>query len=587
MKDARGAVIYVGKAKSLKRRVGSYFTGDKDIKTRTLVRNIHEIETIVTGTEHEAFLLENTLIKRWKPRYNINLKDGKTYPVIKVTNEEFPRVYRTRRIVFDGSSYYGPFPRAHVIDAYLELVNRLFPLRKCRGPLKKREHPCLDWHIGRCSGPCAAKIGRDQYLERVEHVKKLLSGRSEDLLRELKTSMQAAAAEQQYERAAQCRDQIEAVREMSETQKVVDFTDEDRDYVGWASREERYAFSILQVRQGKLVGKELFDVTGRSDRQDVLAQFLERYYAQVQSRPGTVYVPAPLPREAVDPLVKVRFPQRGKHARTVALASENAREALERGAETGDSGGALAELGRALGLAKPPRRIEGFDISHLEGEHTVASMVSFLDGAPHKAGYRLFRLRHLGGRIDDYDALREVASRRYSRMLAERQESPDLVLVDGGKGQVAAVAGILAALGLDHLPLVGLAKEDETIYPRGAAEPIVLDKGSASLRVLIAVRDEAHRFANRLRRRLGEKKIETSVFEKIPGIGRARARRLIEAFGTPENLRGRSVEEVARATGLPLETAASVLAHLHGHPEPPPGTGTATGAAPASPDGET
>jgi excinuclease ABC subunit C len=582
MRDVEGAVIYVGKAKSLRKRVASYFSGSKDIKTRTLVRNIKDVEVIVTGTEHEAFLLENTLIKRWKPRYNINLKDGKTYPVIKVTNEEFPRVYRTRRIVFDGSSYFGPFPRAHVIDAYLELVNRLFPLRKCRGPLKKRDHPCLNWHIGRCSGPCALKISREQYLERVEQVKKLLSGRSEDLVRELRGGMAKASEERSYERAALYRDQIQAVLEMSERQKVVDFTEEDRDYVGWAARGEEYAVTVLQVREGKLIGKELFHLHGRADASDVLAQFLERYYAQVQSRPRTVYVPLRLEAGQLDPApgVAVRYPQRGKHAQSVGLASENAREALSLRATREGLHRGLEALQRELGLSRPPRRIEGFDISHLGGEHTVASMVSFVDGVPDKSGYRTFRLRHLGGRIDDYDALREVASRRYSRLLAEELPRPDLVLVDGGKGQVAAVASILEALGLADLPLVGLAKEEEAIYPRGAADPILLDRSSEALRTLIAVRDESHRFANSLRRRLGEKKIGTSVFESIPGIGKTRARRLIEAFGTPASLRGRSAEEVAAATGMTIAAAAVVLAALDARLGPRPGRGTATGGVP-------
>lgn len=589
MKDGEGTVIYVGKAKSLRKRVASYFSGAKDVKTRTLVRNIRDVEVIVTGTEHEAFLLENTLIKRWKPRYNINLKDGKTYPVIKVTNEEYPRVYRTRRIVFDGSSYYGPFPRAHVIDEYLELVNRLFPLRKCRGPLKKRQHPCLNWHIGRCSGPCAGKTTREQYLERVEHVRKLLAGRSEDLLKELRAAMQAAAGAQQYERAALHRDQIQAVEEISETQKVVDFTTEDRDYVGWAMAGEEYAFTVLQVRQGKLVGKELFELEGRADAADVLAQFLERYYAQVQSRPRTVYVPARVGTGELDSVagVLVKFPQRGKHARSVALASENAREALSRRTSLQGGGRAVEALRAALGLTRPPARIEGFDISHLEGQHAVASLVSFVDGAPDKSGYRTFRLRHLGGRVDDYDALREVVSRRYSRVLAEEQPRPDLILVDGGKGQVAAVASILSALGLDDVPLVGLAKKEEAIHPRGGGPPIVLDRSSEALRLLIAVRDESHRFANALRKRLAAKKIETSVFESIPGIGPRRARRLIEAFGGPENLRGRSPEEVARATGMTREIATSVLATVLARLESRRSTGTATGAGPAGPSGTT
>lgn len=588
MRDAGGAVIYVGKAKSLRKRIGSYFTGTKDVKTRALVRHIHDVEVIVTGSEHEAFLLENTLIKRHKPRYNINLKDGKTYPVIKVTNEPYPRVYRTRRIVFDGSSYYGPFPRAHVIDEYLELVNRLFPLRKCRGPIKPREHPCLNWHIGRCSGACANRITADGYRERVDQVKKLLSGRTEDLVRELKSSMIGASEAREYEKAAAYRDRMEAVQEISETQKVVDFTSEDRDYVGMARRGERYAFTILQIRDGKLVGREHFDLTGPDDETDVLVQFLERYYGQVQSRPATVYVPIALDEDLALGF-DLRHPRRGKHARSVELATENAREALSRVVTEAGLRRSLETLAGALDLPRLPRRIEGFDISHLEGAHAVASMVSFVDGEADRPGYRFFKLRHQGGRVDDYDALREVVSRRYSRVLAEGGPLPDLVMVDGGKGQVSAVAAILHALGMGDTPLVGLAKENEEIH-RPAGEPLRLAHDTEGLRLLIQVRDETHRFANSLRRRLVSAALDRSVFESIPGVGRKRARRLIEVYGTPAALRGKTAEEVAGATGLGIEVAAAVVAFVEkrsaarpagaseSRPGRSPGTGTATGS---------
>ena len=565
MKDAGGTIIYVGKAKSLRKRLASYFSGARDLKTAFLVRNIQSIEVIVTASEYEAFLLENNLIKRHQPRYNIRLTDGKSYPVIKLTKDDYPRVYRTRRIVFDGSSYFGPYLHPSLIDSYLELIGRLFPLRKCRGKLKKREHPCLNYHIGRCSAPCAGLITQEEYLQRVEQVRKLLSGRTRELIADLQEKMMRASEETQYEQAATYRDQIQAVGNASESQKVVDFVGDDLDYIGCAGRDERLTFAVFQMRGGKLIGRELFEVRDYAETPEVVERFVVQYYGQIEHRPSTVYLPMSLETSSLRTMFgfEVKYPQRGKHAQTLALAQENAREAATRRSAADALLNGLGELQDALELTELPRRIEGFDVSHLDGRDTVASMVSFEDGRADRAGYRTFRIKHQAeGEVDDFEAMREVVARRYARVLNDGLMLPDLVLVDGGKGHVSAARKVLDALGLEELRVAGLAKKNEEVFLSDRSDPILLDPASPGLRVLIAVRNESHRFANRVRTRMGEKRLTTSVFEDVQGIGKRRAAKLIEAFGTPQGVLAYSAEEVAKRTGISLETAMTLFSHL-------------------------
>lgn len=581
MKNARGEVLYIGKAKSLKNRVRSYFAGPKDVKTRHLLARIGDFEVMITGSEAEALLLENNLIKRWKPKYNINLKDGKTYPVIRLTAEEFPRVYRTRRIVFDGSRYYGPYPKVGQIDVYLNLIDRLFPLRKCRGPIKAKPQPCFYYHIGRCSGVCAGKVSKEEYQKTVEKVRLLLSGRTEPLLRELTDRMNEASAAQNFERAAVLRDQIAAIRALAEEQKVVDFQEEARDYIGWRSAEGEVRLAVLQMRGGKLVGRDSFLLGNASPSEDFLPQFLGQYYGGRNNLPQTVYLPA-TPRAAgveaaapgaprMGPLeeflraltgrpIRVRSARRGRHARMLAMADEAARFKLEGDRERRSR--AVAALQEALGLERPPRLIEGFDIAHLEGNLTVGSLVTFLDGRPQRSGYRHYHVRSLGGRIDDFEALREVVARRYTRQLNERRRLPDLVLIDGGKGQVGAAALMFKALEMPPVPLVGLAKKNEELFLPFSHDPLRLPEASEALRLLQAVRDEAHRFATTFHKKLRGKRAVSSVLERLPGIGPKRARTLLERFGGLEALRAAGAEEVASAARLSREKAEELLAYL-------------------------
>jgi excinuclease ABC subunit C len=571
MTDAEGRTIYVGKARSLRSRIRSYFNGEKDIKTRFLLAAMADIEVIITATEYDALILENNLIKQRKPRYNINLKDGKTYPVIRITAEEFPRVYRTRRMVFDGSEYFGPFPKPQAIDVYLRLVERHFPLCKHRGSQKKRAYPCLNFHMGRCAGACAGKITREEYLKIVEGVRKLLSGRSAELVTELKAKMREASDALDFERAARLRDQVAAIEEVSVEQRVMEFTEEDRDYVALAASGESLVIAVLQVREGKLLGKEVFQVSEWAPDAEALGHFVGRYYGERKSVPGAVFLSVPVEEPEVlakflegiaGRAVSLRVPQRGKHGALMAMAQENAREEAAKASRWSGAALALEALRRELGLEAPPRRIEGFDIAHLEGADTVASLVCFTDGRPDRKQYRAFTIRTLDGKVDDFAAIREAIARRYTRVVNEELERPDLILVDGGKGQLSAAQGVLGGLELDSIPVVGLAKKKEQIFLPGRSDPLVLAEDSPGLRVLEAVRNEAHRFATTLNRKKRAKRVALTLLEGVPGIGERRSRKIMEAFGSVEAILGATPEEIQKRSGLPRVTAAMLLARL-------------------------
>jgi excinuclease ABC subunit C len=599
LKDRRGQVLYVGKSKNLRARVGTYFNANgpgtpRDIKTHVLVSKVADFEVIVTQSEFEALLLENSLIKDRAPRYNINLKDGKSYPVIRLTNEEYPKAFRTRTIVLDGSEYFGPFPKVNQIDVYLTLIDKLFPLRKRGEVFKRREQPCLNYHIGRCAAPCVGNIEAPDYRRRVAAVRKLLTGKSADLLRELRARMEREAAALRFEKAAALRDQIRAISEVTDSdQNVVDFSREARDYVGCHRDGVHYTVSLLPIRHGQLLGKERFRLTDPAPPEEVLPSFLLQYYAGIQTRPRTVFLrlqaaPAELLQRALDRTVlgagadaadslvtrggrrparlTVKVPQRGKHARFLRMAEHNARVDWETGEQQRSDRdaklGALEALRDALGLDAAPRRIEAFDISHLQGSDTVASLVVFVDGHPEKQSYRHFKLRTLGGKVDDFAAMREVIARRYTRAVNDNRPLPDLVLVDGGKGQVSAAVRILRALELGHLPVAGLAKRNEEIFLPGGSNPVILPATSPALRVLQGARDESHRFATGFNRRLRSKRIALSLLESVHGIGRARSRRLLEVFGSVEAILAESPETIASRAGITRETAATLLAHL-------------------------
>ena len=610
LKDRKGAVLYVGKSKNLRARVATYFqsgagTG-RDIKTEVMASKVAEFEVIVTRNEFEALLLENTLIKDRKPRYNINLKDGKSYPVIRLTNEQFPKAFRTRTMVLDGSEYFGPFPKVNQIDIYLALIDKLFPLRKRGTVFKERDQPCLNFHIGRCAAPCVGNIDPEEYQQRVAAVRKLLTGKSADLLRELRARMEREAVALRFEKAAALRDQIRAISEVTDSdQNVVDFSREARDYVGCHRDGDHYTVALFQFRHGQLLGKERFRLLDSAPPEEVMPSFLLQFYAGVQTRPRTVFVRLPeaaaqvlqnaldqalcAPAEAAPhgrrpARLEVRVPQRGKHVRFLRMAEHNAEVEWESSEKKRAGRDArfqvLDELRDALQLDAVPRRIEAFDISHLEGSDAVASLVVFVDGRPEKQSYRHFRLRSLDGKVDDYAAMREVVARRYTRAVNDNRALPDLVLVDGGKGQVNAATKVLRALELGSVPVAGLAKRNEQVFVPGQSTPVALPDGSAALRLLQAARDESHRFANSFNRRLRGKRMSVSMLEAVHGIGRVRSRRLLEAFGSVSAMLAAPPETIAARAGVTRETAATLLAHLGQQY----GTGGAAAAVPSTPD---
>lgn len=611
-RDEKDIVIYVGKAKSLKNRLSSYFASKRDIKTRILVSRARRIEYIQTDNEYEALLLENNLIKKYKPRYNINLKDGKTYPVLKITNERYPRLYRTRRIQNDGARYFGPFPNVPAVDDFLSLIKRTYTLRQCKR-LKKRE-PCLYFHIGRCSAPCADKISETDYRKDIDEIALLLEGDLKKPLAELTEKMKAAAAAREFEKAARIRDGMQAVRALRGQNSVEDMDPEARDYIGWAAEGALITFTVFKMRGGKVVGRDLYRTESLKDEAEVLPEFLIAYYTDPKQIPPHIFVCAgqeyelaeqwfadrlgvkvtitaiPLEerKQASDDTTAASIEETEsvaattdfikttalvaaekmpvysaailrRHKAALAMAQFNAKEdAARRVKELGDFP-ALEELQKILSLDRPPHRIEGFDIAHLHGKYTVASLISFKDGNPDKKNYRIFRLRTTDGIIDDYASMREAVARRYTRLLNEAAELPDLIMIDGGIGQVNAAKAVLDTLELD-IPLVGLAEKNEELYRPHINKPIVLPRRSAALRVLQRVRDETHRFANTRNNRLRSKEELHLQFEQLPHIGEKRAARLLRSFSSIEKLAAASVEAAAAAARITPAQAEEVIA---------------------------
>jgi excinuclease ABC subunit C len=588
MKDAEGRIIYVGKAKSLRNRLSSYFAGEKDIKTATLLRHVASIETIITAGEYEALLLENTLIKQHSPKYNIDLKDGKTYPVIRLGAGPFPRVFRTRHIVEDGSAYFGPFPNVGAVDDLLDIIDRNFPLRKCRR-LRSRTGPCMYYHIDRCAAPCCGKITEAGYAVQVERVRKLLSGETGPLAAELGEAMRREAAALRFERAARFRNAIRAIEELAPESAVVDFDPQGRDYIAWAADGLLSVWSVFSMRGGKLTGRELFRTRSASADEESLEIFIASYYNGERPPPPQIFVydndkreevSSPTPRSAplyanlkrwfseefsLDPeLVFCGGTEAAEgaekhHSAVIAMVRQNAEEELRRWLRERGAGPALDELAAALKLRVRPETIEGFDIAQLDGKHPVASLVSFKNGVPDRKNYRRFKLRSVVGVVDDFASMREAVRRRYTRLLRENLELPDLVLVDGGIGQVNAAKGVLDELGID-CGLAGLAKREEELWLPGAAQPLRLSRRSDALRVLQHVRDETHRFATALNQTLRSKDLRFDVLESVEGIGPVRAAALIKTFGSLEGVAGAAAEAIAAACGSGPAAAKAVKA---------------------------
>lgn len=571
MKDASDKVVYVGKAKDLRNRVTSYFLTGKDIKTTFLVSKIAHIDYIITGNEYEALVLENNLIKKYRPHYNISLKDGKSYPLIRITHEDFPKVFRTRRVIHDGSLYFGPYPDLKSLNEYLELIDKMFPLRKCGIPLRKRETPCLYYHIGRCCAPCAGLVTKEEYGKHIDKVKKFLLGEDDELVRITRNEMNDAAKLLQFEIAAQKRDLLSSLESVSRVQQVEDFSVESRDYAACEMRMHLATVSMLQIRDGKLMGKALYRAETLGDETDTLVHFLTQYYSDGGNIPQELYVSHDVDSDLIRTFlneemnydIEVSVPKEGKHYRVLRMSAENASRDVEKRLRSKGNPEALDELMEVLGLEEPPMYIEGFDIAQLSGKYTVASLITFVDGNPDKSNYRRFNIRSLDGRVDDYGAIKEAVTRRYTRQVREKNRLPDLIMIDGGKGQVNSAKEALVALGLDTLPVVALAEKLEEIYFPDDREVLVLPESSPALKVLIALRDETHRFATSLNQSQRAKDATFALLESISGVGPRRSKRLMQQYGTIEDLLSANPKEIAKHTQIPLDVILRVIKTLH------------------------
>ena len=571
-RNEENTVIYVGKAKSLKNRLSSYFSGQKSIKTRMLVAHAASIEYITTANEYEALLLENNLIKKYNPRYNINLKDGKSYPVVRITKEDFPRIFRTRRILQDGSQYFGPFPDVSALEIFLETIYKLYPIRHCR-TLRNRESPCLYYHMKQCKAPCCQKISKDDYNDYIDEIAELLSGKGDEAVQNMTNQMKKAAAELNFEKAARLRDGIKALMVLKNQNVVESFDSEDRDYIANASEGELVSFTVLKIRSGKLMGRENYRVESLNDDDELVGEFMNAYYEEENQLPPKIYVPTTAQYDFICKwlsdtyknaecrliLVDDKNPEcTQKDKAAMNMAFENAREdIIRRLRERGDTP-AMEELKNVLGLDTLPIRIEGFDIAHIGGKFPVASLISFYNGHPDKKNYRYFRLKTTDGFIDDFASMREAVTRRYTRLINDQADLPDLIMIDGGIGQVNAVEGILQSLNLD-IPVVGLAKRDEELYLPGNSTPICLPKRSDGLRLLQRVRDETHRFATSRNQNLRSKENTDSIFLELPGVGQKRALVLQKKFITLENLANQEEAEISRVLHIKALDAAHIL----------------------------
>lgn len=564
MHDKDGKVIYVGKAVVLKNRVRSYFRNlaSHTPKVRAMVAKIADIETIVTSSEVEALILECNLIKKYRPRYNIMLKDDKSYPYLKVTlNEEFPRLYVTRRQMRDGAKYYGPYADAGAMHATVKLLRSMFPLRTCR--TMNAERPCLNYHIKRCLAPCAGLVSKEEYGNMIKSVCMVLDGRTAELERDLKRRMQEAADNYAFEEAARLRDQLQAVMRLNEQQKAVTGQDSDMDIIGFAKDMTGICIQIFFVRKGKLLGRDNFFLQddGESE-QEVITAFVKQYYNEASYIPREIALPV-LPdaeeqavieqwlAEKAQRKAELVRPQRGVKKDLLQLANDNAVKLLEERLRKGQLSlkndvQAAEELQQALGLPNPLERMDCFDISHTQGSETVASMVVFCNGSISKKDYRRYKIVSAEGKPDDFKSMQEVVYRRYK----DYEDLPSLVVIDGGKGQLSSALEVIRGLGLHDLPVIGLAKREEEIFKEGQSESILLDRDSAALHLIQRIRDEAHRFAITYHRKLRGKRNLVSVLDHVEGIGSKRRQELWKAFKTLDEMKAASVEELAAVESM-------------------------------------
>ena len=578
-RDAKAQVLYVGKAASLRSRVRSYFqeSRPRDPKTDALVRQIRDLEYVVTDNELEALMLEANLVRKHRPRYNIILRDDKHYPFLKLTtNEEFPRLLVARRVQNDGATYYGPFYPATAMRETLKLTRQLFPLRTCAITIDGTlERPCIQYSIHRCNAPCTGWETREGYAKTIREVTQFLEGRDEDLALRLTREMEEAAVETKFERAAVLRNQIQALNKVRERQKIISTDEVDQDVIGVVRQGSDACVEFFFVRKGRLVGQEAFffdRVAGWADG-EILSAFVRQFYGKVVAPAPEILVSEDLPEaelttEWLSTLagrrVQIVVPQRGPRREFVAMAEANAAIALQNHLLSRDDRQqvVLEELRRALTLPGLPNRIEGYDISHVQGSEQVGSLVVWENGSMKKEDYKRFRIKTVAG-ADDFAALAEVLTRRFARALEQGTPLPDLVLIDGGRGQLNVGLKVLQELGLDYLPVVALAKQQEEVYVGESLHPLVLDPTSPALHTLQKIRDEAHRFAITYHKKLRSKRTLQSVLDTIPGVGPTIRTSLLKTLGSARRVRESSVAELAAVPKVTPKLAQRIFEHFH------------------------
>ncbi len=579
-RDAGGEVLYVGKAKRLRSRVRSYFATDFDSSPRNQVlqRLIADVETIVVPSEAQSLLLENNLIKEYRPRFNVRLKDDKSYPSIAVTlADPFPRVLVTRKRDIAGARYFGPYTDVAQLRRTLAIIRRLYTVRSCQDdlPRERRERPCLDYYIGRCKAPCVGWQDLADYREMVNDVLQFLEGRTQDVRIKVREAMQQASDQENYERARELRDALRWLERLEEPAAVEVMGTGDADVVGYARDGDDAVGVLLRVREGRVVGREHRFLEGLEEEEDaaVLSAFLVRYYVPIEGRVKRVVVPFP-PQDwdalrEVLPNTDWSIPQRGTALRWLELADNNARHLLEslriESFETEERAeDPVYALGRDLGLSAVPRSLVCVDISHNQGKDTVGSLIWFEAGRPRKSEYRKFKIQGLGQQ-DDFAAIEEVIIRYLTRRVDEQLLLPDLIVIDGGKGQLNAAVEAAAKLGLGNIPIISLAKREEEVFLPGRPESLHLSRRSPSLRLLQRARDEAHRFGLAYNRKRRTQRTITSELLNIPGVGPRRRRLLLERFGSLAGVKSASVSELATVPGFSTRLAERILSHLHEH----------------------
>ncbi len=580
-KNAAGDIIYIGKAKVLRHRIRSYFQNPdgKDFKTRQMVPKITDLDWIVTPTEVQALIAEQDLVRHHQPRYNIMLKDDKSFPFLKITKEPYPQLLLTRRVVPDGSRYLGPYTDVKRLRETLKVLHKIFPIRSCTYHITaetiagQKHRICLDYHIKRCLGPCEGLQSEADYGAMIERVVRFLQGRSAEIMAGLKVAMDEASNQLRFEDAARIRDQFQSIRHYADRQAVLTRQPVDRDALAIDVASTYGVGVVLRIRQGRLLGKEKFDLALADPEAVVenLVGFLKAYYAQADFIPPEILVPVPMDghpevaqwlAERAGRKVDMVYPRRGEKADLVATAKRNATLMLneikiKKSRRRELVPNSVERLQEDLGLETPPRRIEGFDNSNIQGAQPVSSMVCFIDGKPRKGEYRKYHVKTVQG-ADDYATMYEVVTRRYRRVLEENGPLPDLVLIDGGKGQLSMAKAALNDLGLTYLPVIGLAKRLEEVFRPGHAEPFNIPKHSAGLSLLRGVRDEAHRFAITFHRQQRSKAMTTSVLDDIPGIGPQRLRAIWKAFANLGELGEADAATIADRAAIPLAVAEAV-----------------------------